>query len=607
MNILKRKASLFFMILAVFLFLNSTCTEKVKNHILGLSPNQTPTKSMFFLQHHNPRFREGLSQHNMLGNAGYRLHNTGMINHRFGERWLNSEVLANAKRSGLPYYFDRITGGMPFQSLDGIEEVSKQLMNDPLFLGFQVHEWGNSPIHDYFRIHRLLLDKGLHFDKPNFAAFEGRIEQPFFSGGDYLMYEDIFEPLHNLTNIDRYLERYFKKLIDLTSGQIMSVTGYIQLHHAALRLGAKNVMPEIGNQVPLTALQIAFARGAARQYSKPFGVYYEPWGGDPFGCVCSLDFTTWDPTTKNKKTLMGKYHIGPEYGSSRSLLRRLMIYSWLAGAAYWSEEWGAENYFSNWQDYSLTEYGKIIKNFIAISNQYSIPKPVVPVALVMPHDVFGVDIRYINGQTDKLYQNIASPNRFHILLRAFAADILGADQSKHGSEAGNLTSSPWISSFDVLSTEATEELLQQYQFLVYFDKAQAEKSPIPAERIQVYQGKKYDANHFIQVVDKLLPYHVKGDVGVAHARTDGHYLLGVFNNFGITKTISGEIADPYAIQTVNIQGYCNNVHFLIGKEYVTQLESGSIELLIPAGKVVLISFPDDGENTSGKIRDKSSH
>lgn len=95
--------------------------------------------------------------------------------------------------------------------------------------------------------------------------------------------------------MNRYLEGYFRRLVDRTNGQVMAVNGYVQLYHTALRLGAKNVMAEIGNQVPLTALQIACVRGAARQYGKPFGVYYEPWGGKPFGCPCALGWSPWFP------------------------------------------------------------------------------------------------------------------------------------------------------------------------------------------------------------------------------------------------------------------------------------------------------------------------
>jgi hypothetical protein len=583
----------FSVILAVSFVMNFRCTDK--DHINSPSL-QNSTKGMVFLQHHNPRFREGLRQNNLLGNTGYRLHNTGFLEHSFGEKWANSPVLSKAKESGQPYYFDRICGGMPFQSLDGIKDIADALKDDSLFLGFQVHEWGNSPVHDYHRIQRLILNKGLPFDRQHFVPLEGRIETPFFSAGNYNDYRDIFEPVQNLSDIERYLARYFEQIIEKTSGQVMSVTGFVQLHHTAFRMGAKNVMPEIGNQVPLTALQIAFARGAAREYGKPFGVYYEPWGGFPFGCICALDFSPWYAGVKKLEKKMGKYHIGKEYGSSRALQRRLLFYSWLAGAAYLSEEWGAENYFSNWDDYPLTEYGKIIKDFQTISNQYSLPKPVVPAALIMPPGVFGVDNRYIAGLTNKLY-GIAPPDRFHEQLRAFAADVLAADQpSQDGSDAGNLTPSPWISSFDVLSAGAVPELLQQYQFLVYFDEDQAKKSPLSAERIQVYQGNRRDADYYMEVVDHLIPYHVQGDVGTAHARTEGHYLLGVFNNLGIIKTTDGEISDPNAEQIVYIRGSCKDVRLLVGSEYVTKLGPSKMELRLPAGEIAVLSFPDDSGN-----------
>jgi hypothetical protein len=592
---MKRITLLFFSLLAVTFFVNLNCTEK-KGSMPSSYIDQESPKGMIFLQHHNTRFREGLAQHNLLDNTGYRLHNTGLKKHKFGDQWANSPELAVAKESGQFYYIDRISGGMPFQSLDGIEEIANKLKDDPHFLGFQVHEWGNSPIHDYHRINRLLLDKGLHLDQSHFSAFEGRTETPYFSAGDYSVYKKLYEPLHSLADIERYLERYFKQIIKRTAGQVMSVTGYAQLYHAAFRLGAKNVMPEIGNQVPLTALQIAFARGAARQYEKPFGVYYEPWGGSPFGGYCALDFSPWFPDTEQLQNVMYDFNVGQKYGSSRSLQRRLLFYSWLAGATYWGEEWGAENYFSNWRDYPLTEYGKIIKEFLAVSTRFSQPQPVVPAALIMPPGTFGVDIRYIAGKKNTLYQ-IAPPDSFHIQLSAFAADILAANQPKQkGGDAGNLTPSPWISSFDVLSAEASTELLQNYKFLVYFNKEQADKSPLSSECVQVFRGANGDSDNYIQMLDKLLPYRVQGNVGTAHARSDGDYLLGIFNNLGITKTAAGEVADPNAGQTATIQGHCENVRFLVGSEFAAQRKADSIELNIPAGEVVLLSFPKAGAN-----------
>lgn len=554
--------------------------------------NASHSQGMIFLQHAEPRFREGLRRHDLLAGSGYRLLNTGMTAHAFGDMWLSSPLLAEAKASGQVYYVDRISGGMPFQSLEGMDAVLKNIGNDPNFLGVQVHEWGNSPIHDYERIHQLILDKGLPFDAEQFAPFEGRTTSPYFSGGDFSVYQDVFQPMVTLDEVEQYLERYFRKIVALTSGQVMSVTGFGQLHHAALRLGAKNIMPEVGNQVPLSALQIAFARGAARQYDRPFGVYYEPWGGSPMGCSCALDFSPWFPDEPALKEKMDGYSIGKRFGSSRSLQRRLLYYAWLSGAAFYGEEWGLENYFGDWEDYPLTEYGRIVEEFTKVNRAFERPVPIVPAALVMPPDTFGVDIRYVAGSADKVWR-MAPPDAFHQALRVFAAEMLGVQPARPGGDAHNLTPSPWIGCFDVLSNDAAPELLNEYALLIYFDEAQADASPVPTGRALVYRGGEADAAQCAEAIAEALPYRVEGRVGVTEARSSGVYLVGVFNNLGVTKTVAeGETYDAEAVQTVTITGECRNAVFLQGADFVVKADDGRVELNLPSGQLALMSFPD---------------
>jgi hypothetical protein len=514
-----------------------------------------------------------------------------MKEHRFGEQWAGSPLIAEAKDSGRLYYFDRLSGGMPYQSLDGIKAIADSLKDDPNFLGFQVHEWGNSPIHDYERIHALILDKGDPFDAKHFAPFEGRVESPYFSAGDYGVYRDIFEEMSSLDDVEQYLERYIRKLVDMTSGQVMSVTGFGQLYHAAFRLGAKNVMPEIGNQVPLSALQIAFARGAAQEYGKPFGVYYEPWGGSPMGCVCALSFSPWFPDHSELEKKMDGYNVGEEFGSSRSLQRRLLYFSWLSGAAFYGEEWGAENYFGDWEEYPLTKYGSIVKEFDAINRRFSRPEPVVPAALIMPPDTFGVDIRFVAGHTDKLWR-MADADVFHTQLRAFAKDLFATQQRVEGGDSHNLTPSPWIGCFDVLSADAAADVLHGYPMAVYFDAKQAARSSAPAERVFIYEGTQSSARACIAKLETLLTYRVEGEVGCVHARSDGRYMLGLFNNLGIEKTATdGEVADPAATQEVLVSGPCDGVEALVGGDYVLGRGAVEIRLRIPAGQVAVLSFP----------------
>ena len=490
------------------------------------APAAERAAGMSFLFHDDPAFLEGLRRHGMLRNYGYRVHNTGLDSRPFGERWLDNPLLEGARRSGRPYYIDRIAGGMPFQSLKGIEAVAAKLKDDPRFLGFQFHEWGNSPIHDYKRVDELLLKKGQPFDHEHFMPYEGRTEWPFFGGGDFSVYEHIHRPLKTQADIERYLEDYFRGMSSRTDGELMAVNGHYQLYHTALRLDAKNVMAEIGNQVALTAVQIACLRGAARQYDKPFGVYYEPWGGAPFGCPCAIGWSPWLPGgDKPDKKVMG-YQIRPELGSSRSLQRRLLYYSWLSGASWCAEEWSVENVFSNWKDYPLTQYGKVVKEFIEVTSAFGPTKPIVPAAIILPAGTVSIDLHYLGGVCEQIYEMV-KPDEFHVRLRHFARQVLAARPYQNGTDDYNLTPSPWIGSFDVLSSDAPAELKNHYSVAICFDEEQARKLDETALQVVRYTGQDEDASRCVKLLERASGCRVQGEVGCARAVTaEGKGLLG---------------------------------------------------------------------------------
>lgn len=565
-------------VVPVYLVLSSSLTAM----------SEPPAGGMVFLQFGDPVFRKGLEQHGMLDGAGYRLLNTGFLPQPFGEKWTDSPLLATARASGRPYYIDRIMGGMPFQSLDGIGPVADSVRNDPNFLGFQVHEWGNSPSHDYHRIHEHILDKGLPFSAESFARIEGNVEAPYFSAGDFSIYRELYRPITNQAEAEAYLRDYFKQMTELTHGAALSVTGFGQLYHTAFRLGARNAMAEIGNQVPLTALQLAFLRGAARQYNKPFGAYYEAWGGTPMGCVCATDFSPWWAGVPGFKEKMGSYRIGPEYGSGRSLHRRLLYFAWLAGSSWWSEEWGAENYFSNWDNYPLTPYGELTRDFQAVARNLPGPEPIVPVALVMPPDTFGLDIRVAAGLTQQVWR-LAPADAFHYQMKAFADMFLAPQPGGGGRDAQNLTPSPWIGCFDVFDADVEPSLLARYACALYFTPEQAAASP-HANPVY-FENTPEVKDHFLAAIIAALPYRVDGRVGATQARVGDRYVLGLFNNLGITKTAEGETADPAATQEVLVHGPTAEMDVLAGREFVIDTADDALKLRIPAGELVVVVSP----------------
>jgi hypothetical protein len=330
-------------------------------------------------------------------------------------------------------------------------------------------------------------------------------------------------------------------------------------------------------------------RGAAWEYGRPFGVYYEPWGGKPFGCPCALEFSPWFANSGLRRDEWKTFepNIGEGFGSSRCLQRRLLYYTWLSGATWWAEEWGAENYFANWDDYPLTEYGRIVKEFREATAGLGQPEPIVPAAVVLPPDTRRIDLKYVGHKREKLH-DLVEPDEFHQRLRHFADAVLGSGPVPSFDESANLTPSPWIGCFDVVSASAAEEMLGKYGMLVYFDAHQAQSSGAPRDRIQLYEARPEDATRLTAALGALLPFRVQGRVGCAFARVDGRYAIGIFNNLGIAKTKGQETADTTAAQKVVIRGVTHSVQYICGQPYAISSEPGTVVLQLPAGQVAVL-------------------
>lgn len=123
------------------------------------------------------------------------------------------------------------------------------------------------------------------------------------------------------------LERLYGERADSTPVKraIFSLNGYRIFHHHACEWGARSLIAEIGENIPCTNLQLAFARGAAREYDRPWGIDLSSWfQGRMTHYVFSPDFLTMQH--------------GPFAGHSLSLHKRFSFAAWLAGANYiWYE------------------------------------------------------------------------------------------------------------------------------------------------------------------------------------------------------------------------------------------------------------------------------
>lgn len=529
----------------------------------------------------------GLQQHGFLKEYGTSIRNNGASTTCFGERWKESAILDRVRKTDKPYYFDRITGGFQFQSLDGIQDVIKNLENDDNFMGFQAHEWGHSPLCDYNRINEFFIKKEIDFNQANFAEYEGRIDYPFFSGGNYEVYKDLYRPLHSAADARSYLKDYFSAHVEKTNGKLVAVNGTAHGYHTALQLGAENIMAEIGGQIKLIALQLAFARGAAKQYGKEFGFYYEPWGSKPVSASCAVGFSLWYNDRKPVDNRFMGSRAGIGFGSSRALHKRLLYFAWLAGATYCAEEWGAENYFSNWTDYPLTEYGKVMKDFIDQTSRLSSPKPIVPAAVVFPEELLPLDANGIIGGT-KIFKG-QDPEPIYSTLQRFAEEFLSANQ-EGDHESDNLTSSPWLGAFDFFTESAPPHKLEQYSCVVYLDRDQFNASPLSTDKKILYPGRSKETSVITNRLQSALPFHVGGEIGSIQSTCDDSYLLALFNNHGASINDQKTVIDATQKRSCQVKGNVSSYNILKGQESYCSSTKDSLEFDIPAGEFVLIQF-----------------
>ena len=102
-------------------------------------------------------------------------------------------------------------------------------------------------------------------------------------------------------------------------GRVISVTGHSHYEAYAGEWGARCIGLEVGENIAYTQSKFAFARGASRQWQKPWSVQVSPW----FSGAC---------TTSGPLRSEGGGARGLDAGHSLSLYERMWLHGWFAGA-----------------------------------------------------------------------------------------------------------------------------------------------------------------------------------------------------------------------------------------------------------------------------------
>lgn len=246
------------------------------------------------------------------------------------------------------------------------------------------------------------------------------------------------------------LKDYFTSRSRDMLGRIISVTGHSHYEAYAGEWGARCIGLELGENIAFTQSKLAFARGASRQWVRPWSVQVSPW----FHGAC----TTAGPLRKE-----GRDARGLDAGHSLSFYERMWLHAWFAGAAMVTPENSLAIFFEQAAEpWTLTSHGQKAVEVFRFLREHDRGVPYIPVAILLDH------LAGYNGYMDKPW-GILEPTPGDREVRDLfdhqlfpGADHIHGKPDRENPEAAYLRPTPFGESFDVLLTSAPPGLLTNY-------------------------------------------------------------------------------------------------------------------------------------------------
>jgi len=282
-------------------------------------------------------------------------------------------------------------------------------------------------------------------------------------GKDFDTYKHLMKPA-GLAGYDRrpaskqecyeVLKDYFTSRSRDLLGRVISVTGHSHYEAYAAEWGARCIGLEVGENIAFTQSKLAFARGASRQWQKPWSVQVSPWFGG--ACTCSGPLRTEGGTVR-----------GLDAGHSLNFYERMWLHGWFAGAAMVTPENSIASFFEKPEaPWTLTSHGQKGAEVFTFMRQHERGIPYTPVAIVLDH------LAGYNGYMDKpwgilpptagdrelrdLFDHQLFPGSDHIHKNPFPANP----------ELSYLRPTPYGEIFDVLLTSVPPEFLASYPVIL---------------------------------------------------------------------------------------------------------------------------------------------
>jgi hypothetical protein len=476
-----------------------------------------------------------------------------------------------------------------------------------VFTAVQLGEWG-------YYFHNLAPNEAWWRDVygKEFDDFKRLMKPPGLAGYDR-------RPTNRQECYDIIKDYYTSRQRDLL-GRVISVTGHSHYEAYVGEWGARCIGLEVGENIAFTQSKLAFARGASRQWQKPWSVQVSPW----FSGAC----TTSGPLRKE-----GHDARGLDAGHSLSFYERMWLHGWFAGAAMVTPENSGAIFFEKAAaPWTLTEHGRKAAEVFQFMRAHERGVPFTPVAILLDQ------LAGYNGYMDKpwgILQPTAGDRQVRDLFdyQLFpGSDHIHTNPFPNNPEASYLRSTPYGEMLDVQLTSASAEMLSSYPVLllagdVQFDEGLVAKleralqkgstlllTPAHQEALGAWYArlKKHRGVEVLQpwtnpatgraaaisdarlqrLAHEVLPIEVTGDpVQYEINRTDQGWVIELVNNAGVSKKPDQPaIIDPSASARVVLRPRVRYASVREWRSNRSYTKPDPIKLEVGAGQSAFVEF-----------------
>jgi len=315
-----------------------------------------------------------------------------------------------------------------------------------VFTAIGLGEWG-------YYFHNLALNEGWWravYGK-DFEQYKHLMKPKGLAGYDKM-------PASKQECYDVVKDYYMSRSHDLLD-RVISVTHHDHYEAYVGEWGALCIGLELGENVAFTQSKLAFARGASRQWQKPWSVQVSPW----FSGAC----TTSGPLQPQGRDKKGRDWRGLDAGHSLSFYERMWLHAWFAGAAMVTPENSIASFFEKAAaPWTVTEHGRKAAEVFKFTQSHDRGVPYTPVAVVLDH------LAGYNGFKDKPW-GILMPTPGDRQLRDLfdyqlfpGSDHIHQKPNPDNPEASYLVATPYGEIFDVQLTSASTDMLSSYPVIL---------------------------------------------------------------------------------------------------------------------------------------------